>query len=202
MIGRLLSLAGTATLGAGLVGVLRQRAETRAIRRGTLQRATAASEVAPVARYGPLATRLSAWVPAPPVTTSGRVATSLWASPLTAVGMVLAVLSGSEPRWDPDLRCFVTRGVRGPSAFALRTVGADANAIGQVVLARGGEPQPTLLAHEAVHVRQAERLGPMLFVLYVWLAARYGYRDHPLERAARLGARRAMRHAAPLAEDH
>lgn len=192
MMGGLLRLAGVATLGAGLVGVLRQRAELRAIRRGTMQRATAAVDVDPIARYGPVASRLAGWVPEPPGTTYGRVACAVWAAPLTTVGMLLALLSGAEPRWEPDLRCFVTRGVRGPSAFALRSVGADANAIGQVVLSRGGRPPAALLAHEAVHVRQAERLGPTLFVLYVWLGARYGYRDHPLERAARLGARRAM----------
>jgi hypothetical protein len=191
MIGRLLNLVGLATLGAGLVGVLRQRFESQAIRRGTLERATAASEVAPVARYGPLARRLAVWVPEPPVTPVARLATATWASPLTAVGMALALASGADPRWDPELRCFVTRGVRGPSASALRAVGADANAIGQVVLSRRSDPPPMLLAHEAVHVRQAERLGPMLFVVYVWLGARYGYRDHPLERAARLGARRS-----------
>ncbi|MEX0705789.1 MAG: hypothetical protein WD041_04155, partial [Nitriliruptoraceae bacterium] len=49
----------------------------------------------------------------------------------------------------------------------------------------------SLLAHEAVHVRQFERLGPLMVPVYLWLAARHGYRDHPLERAARLGARRA-----------
>lgn len=197
MMYRLLTTAGVATLGAGIVGVLRQRAEAQAIRHHVLERTTAASDVAATARYGPLASRLSGWVPEPPATTPGRVVTAAWAAPLTAIGLVLAVLSGSPPRWDPALHCFVTRGVRGPSELALRTVGADANAIGQVVLSRGGDPPPVLLAHEAIHVRQAERLGPLLFVLYVWLTARYGYRNHPLERAARLGARRAMSTAPP-----
>jgi hypothetical protein len=192
MMGRLLTVAGIATLGAGVVGVVRQRAEAQAIRRNTRERATAASDVAPIARYGPLASRLAVWVPPAPATTTGQVVSALWAAPLTAIGLVLAVLSGSHPRWDPVLRCFVTRGVHGPSALALRTVGADANAIGQVVLSRRRDPPPVLLAHEAVHVRQAERLGPLLFVLYVWLGARYGYRDHPLERAARLGARQSL----------
>jgi hypothetical protein len=192
MMGRLLTVAGIATLGAGVVGVVRQRAEAQAIRRNTRERATAASDVAPIARYGPLASRLAVWVPPAPATTTGQVVSALWAAPLTAIGLVLAVLSGSPPRWDPALRCFVTRGVHGPSALALRTVGADANAIGQVVLSRRRDPPPVLLAHEAVHVRQAERLGPLLFVLYVWLGARYGYRDHPLERAARLGARQSL----------
>lgn len=188
----LLNLAGVATLGAGVVGLVRQRAESQAIRRGTLERASAASMVAPVARYGPLASRLSVWVPEPPRSALGRTAAAVWAAPLTAIGLMVALLSGAVPRWDPVRGCFVTRGVHGPSSMALRTVGADANAIGQVVLSRGADPQPVLLAHEAVHVRQAERLGPLLFVLYVWLGARYGYRDHPLERAARLGALRAI----------
>jgi hypothetical protein len=82
-------------------------------------------------------------------------------------------------------------GVRGSSGAALRLVGADANAIGAVVLCRDSTPGPPLLAHEVVHVRQAERLGVALVPLHAGLAARYGYRDHPLERAARLGARRA-----------
>jgi hypothetical protein len=40
-------------------------------------------------------------------------------------------------------------------------------------------------------MRQAERLGPLLVPTYLWLNAWYGNRDHPLERAARTGARRA-----------
>jgi hypothetical protein len=58
------------------------------------------------------------------------------------------------------------------------------------VLCRTSQPSAALLDHEALHVRQAERLGPLLFPVYVWLNAVYGYRDHPLERGARLGARR------------
>lgn len=192
MIRRLCNLAVLATLAAGMVATIRQRGEARAVRRGTLERATAASEIDPVAGYGPLAARLAVWVPKAPTTPLGRAATRVWAGPMTLVGLALALLSGAVPHWDPSRNCFVTRGVRGPSSRALRAVGADANAVGQVVLARGMSPPTTLLAHEAVHVRQAERLGPLLIVVYAWLGARYGYRDHPLERAARLGARRAM----------
>ena len=39
-----------------------------------------------------------------------------------------------------------------------------------------------------MHVRQAERLGPLLPLLYAWFSARYGYRENPLERGARAGA--------------
>jgi hypothetical protein len=117
---------------------------------------------------------------------------AVWAAPLTSIGFLMALAAGRRPRWSDEHRCWVVEGVRGPSGVALRTVGADANAIGQVVLSRSTISSRALLAHEAVHVRQAERLGPLLFPAYLWLAARYGYRDHPLERAARLGARRAV----------
>ena len=189
MISRALRGAVVATLVAGVVAVVRQRAEAKAAERGDQPRAGTVVDADPRTPYGPLARRLATWVPPRPRTTLGRVAGALWAAPLTLVGLVFAAVSGASPRWDPTSGCLVTRGVRGPSRVALRSVGAHANAIGHVVLSWREEPSAALLAHEAVHVRQAERLGPLLFVLYVWLGARYGYRDHPLERAARLGAR-------------
>ena len=86
----------------------------------------------------------------------------------------------------------MVRGAGGPSRVALSAVGASANTVGLVVLSPGAAPDPVLLAHEAVHARQAERLGPLLLPLYVALSARFGYRDNPLERAARLGARQTL----------
>jgi hypothetical protein len=180
------------TLIAGAVGAVRQRREAAATRRGELPRASAAADVPPRVSYGPVARWLSVWVPAPPRTPLGRCVTSAWAGPLTVVGLGLAALSGRSPAWDPDLRCFVVRGAGGPSRFALRSVGAHANTVGQIVIATQPAPSAVLLAHEAVHARQAERFGPLLFPLYVWLGARYGYRDNPLERAARAGARQWM----------
>lgn len=180
-----------ATLAAGAVGAVRQRREKAAIGRGELAPASAAADIPPRVTYGPLGARLSVWVPAPPRTTAGRYLCSAWAGPLTVVGLVLAVLAGRRPAWDADLRCFVVRDAGGPSRVALRAVGAHANTVGQIVIATQAAPSAALLAHEATHVRQAERLGPALFPVYVWLGARYGYRDNPLERAARLGARRA-----------
>jgi hypothetical protein len=120
----------------------------------------------------------------------------VWCGPMTAAGFLLALAGGRVPRWDEELGCYVARGVGGLSSIALRSVGADANTIGQVVLSRVDDPHPVLLAHEAVHARQTQRLGLALLPLYLWLAARYGYRNHPLERAARLGARR-FRDATP-----
>jgi hypothetical protein len=187
-----LRVAGWATIVAGVVGVARQRAEAQRVRRGELPPAARVVDDVPQRAYGAISERLATWVPAPPRTAAGRLAGVVWASPLTLVGATVALLSGRVPRWDPTLRCLVARDVGGPSRLALRSVGAQANAIGHVVLARGSTPAPALLAHEAVHVRQAERLGPLLVPAYLWLGARHGYRDHPLERAARLGARRAV----------
>ncbi|WP_052667686.1 eCIS core domain-containing protein [Nitriliruptor alkaliphilus] len=191
--GRRLGAAGTvATLAAGLVGLARQRSEAQRVRRGELPPASAASDPRAALPQGRLGERISAWAPARPTTPGGRAAATLWASPLTAVGLLLAALAGRRPRWDTTHGCFVVDGMRGPSAHALRAVGASANTIGQVVLSRYEQTPEVLLAHEVVHVRQTERLGPLMFPAYVWLGARYGYRDHPLERSARAGARRAV----------
>lgn len=190
-LGATVRAAVIATLLAGVVGVVRQRREVRATRRGELAPATARADLAPRRDPGRLGAALAGWVPDRPRSRPGRVAAAVWAGPLTAVGLLLAGVRGAR-RWDPDRGCLVVEGVRGPSALALRLVGADANAIGQVVLSRPEVAPAHLLDHEAVHVRQAERLGPLLFPAYVWLGARYGYRDHPLERAARAGARAAV----------
>jgi hypothetical protein len=191
MIRRLFTGLFTATLIAGLVGVLRQRAEAQRVRRGELPRASAVAHLPPDRAPGRIAGRLGRWVPAPPTTTAGTWASRVWASPLTLIGLLLAALSGTRPEWSAQHRCWVARDVGGLSGLALRGVGADANAVGHVILCRLPAPPESLIAHELVHVRQAERFGPLLFPLYVWLGARYGYRDHPLERAARLGATRA-----------
>lgn len=189
---RLGTVVAVATLVAGLIGVVRQRSEADRVRRGKLQPASAAADLPPEREPGTLEARIAAWAPERPSTTVGRVAAAVWAAPLTALGLALAALAGRRPRWDSTHGCLVVDGIRGPSAVALRAVRADANTIGQVVLSRHERTPDTLLAHEAMHVRQTERLGPLLFPAYVWLAARYGYRDHPLERSARAGARRAV----------
>jgi hypothetical protein len=180
-----------ATIGAGLVGAVRQRREVAEVRRGARPRF--GDPATPVAARRAPAERLATWIPEPPRSWAGQLAAGVWAAPLTAVGLLMAAAAGRRPRWSAEHRCWIVDAIRGPSGLALRTVGAEANAIGQVVLSRSAASSPALLAHEAVHVRQAERLGPLLFPLYLWLGAWYGYRDHPLERAARLGARRGSR---------
>lgn len=177
---RLVTVAARVTVAAGLMGVLRQRRESR-------RPATPVSGPDRVAAFE----RLATWVPDRPRTALGRTVAATWSAPLTMVGLLVAVASGARPRWDDAHGCLLGVGTRGASGRALALVGADANAVGQVVLSRTPEPSPALLAHEAVHVRQAERLGPLLLPCYALLGALRGYRAHPLERAARLGARRA-----------
>lgn len=142
----------------------------------------------PPAREGRLAAALSAWQPARPRSAAARAAAAAWAAPLSVVGLLLGATSGGRGRWHADHGVLVFEGAHRGSAALLRAVGADANALGQVVVSRRAPTPPELLAHEAAHARQAERLGPLLPVVYCWLWARYGYRDHPLERAARQAA--------------
>lgn len=188
MIRRLLRLGVAATLAAGLVSALRQRHEKRVAEAGTGTGVGGDTGATPGPAYGPVAARLAEWSPPRPQTPAGRLAAALWAAPLTSAGVAVALASGARPRWDAEHGVLVAEGVRGPSRLGLGLVGSHANTIGQVVLSTR-EPTPgSLLAHEAVHVRQAERLGVAVFPLYLWLGARYGYRAHPLEQAPRAAA--------------
>ncbi|MEY3019975.1 MAG: hypothetical protein RLZZ272_959 [Actinomycetota bacterium] len=182
MTGRPTRVVVGATLLAGAVGLVRQRRESLRARTA-LPPSEAPDRIAAFER-------LARWIPGRPSSVRGRALVALWASPLTIVGLALALAAGARPRFDERLGCFIARGVGGPSGRALALVGADANTVGQVVLARSGRPSDVLLEHEAVHVRQAERLGPLLLPTYVILGALRGYRANPLERAARLGAAR------------
>lgn len=188
---RLAGAVWTATLVAGAVGVVRQRNEAMRVRRGELQPDGPDGDRTPASPHAPVSALIANWVPAPPRTLAGQWAAMAWSAPLTVVGLAVAYASGVRPRWDADRRCMVATGVGGPSGLALRLVGAGANTVGHVVLCRSESPSPALLDHEAVHVRQGERLGPLLVPLYLWLNALHGYRDNPLEHAARRGARSA-----------
>lgn len=133
-------------------------------------------------------TALAKWEPARPQGALARAAACSWAAPLTLPGAGIGFAGGVRPYVHDGGLVFAT--VRGLPAALLEWRGIAAMAIGQVVVTRK-EPSASLLAHELVHVRQAERLGPLLAPLYLVLLALYGYARHPLERAARRAGRRA-----------
>lgn len=169
---------------AGAVGLARQRREA-VLRRND---ATVPTDDGPTEDVAGLANAIATWLPEPPRTPVGRTAAAVWAGPASAVGILIGLLGRGRPRWDREFRCLVFEGVGGLPAVLLRGVGAGANAVGQVVISTYDPTSRRLLAHEALHVRQAERLGPFLLPLYVLLGARYGYRRNPIERAARQAA--------------
>ncbi|MBW3562627.1 MAG: hypothetical protein KY437_09030 [Actinobacteria bacterium] len=129
--------------------------------------------------------RLSGWRPSRLARRFGRILVAVWAAPATVLGFGVAAIADGRRRWDDRFGVWVVEDARGPVAEVQRASGWIANTIGYVVVANVSSLSERTLVHEAVHVRQHERLGPLLAPLYLWYWARRGYRDHPLERAAR-----------------
>jgi hypothetical protein len=130
---------------------------------------------------------LASWVPSRPRSTMMRAVTYAWALPMTVVGLAIGLSSGARPTVRDGVVLFPR--ASGVAGLLLRLQRYDAMALGHAVIARV-DPSPSLLAHELVHVRQAERLGAFFAPAYGLLWVLYGYGRHPLERAARLGGRR------------
>ncbi|HEX5817824.1 MAG TPA: DUF4157 domain-containing protein [Gemmatimonadales bacterium] len=85
--------------------------------------------------------------------------------------------------------------------------GFGAITLGRTIYVRGGllARMPGLLAHEAAHVAQFERLGwHGMMTAYGALWLEHGYRAHPLEREARDAERAALARwaARRAADDH
>jgi hypothetical protein len=133
--------------------------------------------------------KLAGWVPEPPQRPGVRALAYLWAVPMTLVGLAVGATAGVRPVPTEGVLLFPR--ARGPAALLLGAQGYDAITLGHVVIARR-DPSPSLLAHELVHVRQAERWGALFAPAYGLLWLLYGYGRHPFERAARLGGRKAM----------
>ena len=120
----------------------------------------------------------------------------LWALPNSALGLTLALLS----RLAGEARAQVLHGVLEIYGAGVRRLlrrllptksAVEALTLGHVVLACDLPTLESTRAHEAVHVRQYERWGPLFLPAY-WiagaLAARRGgdaYRDNPFEKQAR-----------------
>ena len=114
----------------------------------------------------------------------------LWASPVTAVGLLLALVaatSGGSVRLRSGVveasGGLVGRWLRGGRFYA----GGAAMALGHVILARDAGCLDRSRPHELAHVRQFERWGPLLLPAYwlvaAWLWSRgyHPYLDHPME---------------------
>lgn len=182
-----IGLVALATVGG--IAVLRQRREATKVRGGALPPLGPDGQPDDLPDTAPH--RLVAgWQPTAPTGLLPRVVVTLWAAPLTLVGLLGSLLGGVRPTVDTVRACLVARGVGGVPGSLLRGQGAGAATLGQVVLARSAAPTPRLLDHEAVHVRQQERLGPLFAVLYPLASALWGYRANPFEVAARAGAAR------------
>jgi drug/metabolite transporter (DMT)-like permease len=134
--------------------------------------------------------------------TTRSVFAYLWASPATLVALALflplAWLGGGQARWVSGVLEIHGGGVK---FFLSKLIpirgGATALTLGHVVAGRDAEGIARTRAHERVHVRQYELFGPFMvpaylaLSAYIWLRGRHYYFDHPLEVAARHGARLA-----------
>jgi hypothetical protein len=109
----------------------------------------------------------------------------VWSLPNTLIGLVLGGLSFTKPRLVGGAVVFEGR-PRGVT-WILARMHRSAMTVGFVIVSN--RPlDATLLAHERAHVRQSMVLGPLFIPAYFALAVPFGYRRHPMERAARRAA--------------
>lgn len=82
---------------------------------------------------------------------------------------------------------------RGPVRWYLKATGYAGITLppfGVYILAERMNDE-ALIRHEQVHWQQAQRMGTLKFyAVYLWLLARHGYADHPMEHEARAAERR------------
>jgi hypothetical protein len=109
----------------------------------------------------------------------------IWTSPNTLLGLLAGLLTFQRPRIAHGLLLF-DRGPRGLTA-AMRRMRREAMTLGFVVVS-ARPVEGVLLAHERWHVHQYCAWGPLFIPVYLGLAVIYGYRRHPMERAAERAA--------------
>jgi hypothetical protein len=109
----------------------------------------------------------------------------VWAMPNTLLGLVLGALTFQAPRIHGGAIVF-DRGPRGVT-WLLRAVNRTAMTLGFVIVS-SAPVEGRLLAHERHHIRQSMLWGPLFVPAYLALAIPFGYRRHPMERAARRAA--------------
>ena len=104
----------------------------------------------------------------------------VWALPGTIIGLLLGATTFSRPHARDGVLVFSE--ARGFGALH-RRMGFAAITFGHVVVANRPLDEASW-AHELVHVRQWEILGPVMIVAYP-LASVAGYRRNPFETSAR-----------------
>jgi len=173
----------------GLAALLRQHREAARAKAGSLRRLGPDGRAEAEDAGGAVHRAIAEWQPVRPSSRGGRAATTMWAAPLTALGLAAGLLGGTLPRWDAAHGALVVQPVRGPMRWFLGLQSANAATLGQVVVVRDRTASPSLLLHEAQHARQQERLGPLFALAYPLASACWGYRRNPFEVAARAAAR-------------
>ena len=106
---------------------------------------------------------------------------AIWSLPNTLIGLGFALLSLVIPA--PRDGLLVAHSNRGLAYLFLTRRGFGAITFGRVVVS-AIPLTPRLLMHESHHARQYEQLGPFFLPVYLWLHARHGYAQNPLEREA------------------
>lgn len=93
----------------------------------------------------------------------------LWAAPCSMLGIALAIpvlaSGGTARRVGPAIEVVVHQDTL-PSRSPLRRLPFAAITFGHVIVAQSGRQLDVLRAHEHVHVRQYEVLGPLFFAAY------------------------------------
>jgi hypothetical protein len=108
-----------------------------------------------------------------------------WTLPNTLLGLAVGALTFQRPRVHGGAIVF-DRGPRGITSLLL-AMRRSAMTLGFVIVS-AVPVEGTLLVHERHHVRQFMAWGPLFIPVYVALAVPFGYRRHPMERAARRAA--------------
>jgi hypothetical protein len=109
----------------------------------------------------------------------------VWTSPNTLLGLLLGALTFQLPRLEGAAIVF-DRAPRGLT-WLMPRLGRSAMTVGFVIVS-SVRLEGRLLAHEQHHVRQYMWWGPLFIPVYFLLAIPFGYRRHPMERAAERAA--------------
>lgn len=124
-----------------------------------------------------------------------------WALPVTLVGLLAAVLVRAGGGRVRRVEGVVEAGGGAVGRWMRRHTRIDAITLGHVVVGSGEPELAYWRAHEHAHVRQYERWGAAMPLLYLASSAiealrgRDAYRRNVFERRARIAARRARRDA-------